>query len=80
MAGKSRAYPKGEQPETCSTWVSITCSNNLPKLGFKIWHYLVNICARLVDALDEELDELVDLHPVVADVTQLESVVEVNMS
>jgi short-subunit dehydrogenase involved in D-alanine esterification of teichoic acids len=40
----------------------------------------VNICARLVDALDEELDELVDLHPVVADVTQLESVVEENMS
>ena len=40
----------------------------------------MDVGSGLVDALDEELDELVDLHPVVADVTQLVSVVEEDVS
>ena len=47
---------------------------------FQVRQYLMDVGSGLVDALDEELDELVDLHPVVADVTQLVSVVEEDVS
>ena len=36
----------------------------------------MHICSGFIDTLYEEFDELVDLHPVVANVTQLVSVVE----
>ena len=40
----------------------------------------MDIGSSFIDTLDKQLDEFVDLHPVVADVGDLVSVVEVNVS